>query len=112
MIKDYLTRFLGKDPKKQAYSDYVYRVVDGNTLQTHHHPIALKLADVNPPELDTPKGQAVKAFLEDFVERRDVLVEQVSKDEFGKPVAKVWLGGLNVNDDLNGYIDAQNQYKR
>ena len=32
MIKDYLTRILGKESKMQTYRDYVYRVVDGNTL--------------------------------------------------------------------------------
>ena len=31
MIKESLTRILGKDPENQVYCDYV---VDGNTLQT------------------------------------------------------------------------------
>ena len=34
MIKEFLTRILGKDPKNQVYSDYVVQVVDRNTLQT------------------------------------------------------------------------------
>ena len=107
MIKDYLIRILGMEPKKRAYRDYVVRIVDGNTLQTQKIPISLKLAGVNAPELDTPEGKAVKAFLECFVESMDVLVEPVSTDESGRPVAKVWYGGLNLNDDVNGYIDAQ-----
>ena len=70
-------------------------------------PIMLKLADRNAPELDTAKGKKVKDFLADFVERRMVSVEQVSTEESGRPVAKVWFGNLNVNDYVNGYIDAQ-----
>ena len=112
MIKDFLTRILGKEPKQQAYTDYVVEVVDGNTLQTQNHPIALKLAGVDTPGLDTPIGQAVKDFLESYVEGNNVLVEQVSIDESGTTVAKVWFAGLNVNDDVNVYLDAQKRYKR
>ena len=119
MIKDFLTRFLGetrdlsetrdldKDPKKHAYRDYVYRVLDGNTLQTQKNPNYITLADVTAPELDTPEGKKVKAYLESFVERKTVSVEQVSTEDSGRPVAKVWFGSLNVNDYVNGYIDAQ-----
>ena len=107
MIKDFLTRFLGKNPKKHAYRDYVYRVLDGGTLQTQNNPNYIKLADVVAPELDTPEGKNVKDFLADFVERRTVSVEQVSTEESGRPVAKVWYGNINVNDYMNSYIDAQ-----
>ena len=111
MIKDFLTRFLGKDPENQAYRDYVYRVLDGGTLQTQKNPISLKLADVNAPELDTPKGKKVKDFLASLLEGKTVSVEQVSKEESGRPVAKVWYVDLDVNDHVNGYIDAQNQFE-
>ena len=74
-------------------------------------PISLKLAEMNAPGLDTAKGKKVKDFLADFVERRMVSVEQVSTEESGRPVAKVWFGSLNVNDHVNGYIDAQNQFE-
>ena len=39
MIKDYLARILGKEPKKQVYRDYVFRVVDGNTFKLKSIPI-------------------------------------------------------------------------
>ena len=118
MIKDFLTRILGetrflsetrdldKNPKNQVYRDYVVQVVDGNTLQTQKNPISLKLADVNAPELDTPKGKKVKDYLASLLEGETVSVEQVSKEESGRPVAKVWYAGLDVNDLVNGYIDA------
>ena len=70
-------------------------------------PISLKLAEMNAPELDTTKEKKVKDFLADFVERRMVSVEQVSTEESGRPVAKVWFGSLNANEYVNGYIDAQ-----
>ena len=111
MIKDFLTRILGKNPKNQVYSDYVVQVVNGNTLQTQKYPVSLKLAYVTAPELDTPKGKKVKAYLQSFVESRTVSVEQVSIEESGRPVAKVWFAGLNVNDHMNEYIDAQNQFE-
>ena len=110
MIKDFLTRFLGKNPEKQAYRDYVVRVLDGDTLQTQNNPISLKLADVNAPELDTPEGKDVKDFLASLLEGKTVSVEQVSKEESGRPVAKIWYAGLDVNDHVNGYIDARNQF--
>ena len=107
MIKDYLTRILGMEPKKQAYSDYVVEVVDCNTIQTQKHPIALKLADVTAPEPDSPAERATKAYLTSLLVRATVSVEPVSTDESGRPVAKIWYVGLNVNDMVNGYIDAQ-----
>ena len=107
MIKDYLTRILGMEPKMRAYRDYVYLVVDVNTLQTRKHPISLKLADVNPPDPDSPAGRATKAYLASLLEGATVSVEPVSTDESGRPIAKVWYVGLNVNDMVNGYIDAQ-----
>ena len=107
MIKDYLTRILGIEPKKRAYRDYVYLVVDVNTLQTRKHPISLKLADVNAPEPDSPAERAAKAYLASLLEGATVLVEPVSTDESGRPIAKVWYGSLNVSDRVNGYIDAQ-----
>ena len=110
MIKDYLTRILGREPKKQAYRDHVYLVVDVNTLQTKKNPISLKLADVNAPEPDSPAERAAKAYLASLLEGATVLVEPVSTDESGRPIAKVWYVGLNVNDRLNGYIDAQESY--
>ena len=110
MIKDFLTRILGKGPKNQAYRDYVVRVLDGDTLLTQNNPISLKLANVNAPELDTPEGKDVKDFLASLLERKTVSVEQVSTEESGRPVAKVWYGNINVNDHVNGYIDARNQF--
>ena len=106
MIKDFLTRFLGKGPKNQAYKDYVVRVLDGDTIETQKNPNSLKLANVNAPELDTPEGKDVKDFLASLLEGKTVSVEQVSKEEFGRPVAKVWYVGLDVNDYVNGYIEA------
>ena len=106
MKEDFLTRILGKGPDKHAYRDYVYQVVDGNTLKTQKNPNYITLADVTAPELDTPEGKDVKNFLADFVESRTVSVEQVSTEESGKPVAKVWYGNINVNDHVNGYIEA------
>ena len=110
MIKDYLTRILGKEPKKQVYRDYVFRVVDGNTLQTQKHPNSLKLADVNAPDPDSPAGQATIAYLARLLERNTVSVEPVSKEESGMPVAKVWFGDLNINEIVTSYINAQESY--
>ena len=107
MIKDYLIRILGKEPKKQAYSDYVVYVVDCNTIQTQKNPISLKLADVTAPDPDSPVGRATKAYLTSLLLWATVSVEPVSTDESGRPIAKVWYGSLNVNDMVNGYIDAQ-----
>ena len=125
MIKDFLTRFLGggtrdldeiqdlsetrdldKGPRKQAYKDYVIQVLDGDTLLTQSNPNYIKLAEVTAPELDTPEGKKAKEFLASLLEGKTVSVEQVSKEESGRPVAKVWYAGLNVNDYVNGYIDA------
>ena len=110
MIKEYLTRILGKEPKKQVYRDYVYRVVDGNTLETQKNPISLKLADVNAPDPNSPAGRATIAYLASLLERNTVSVEPVSKDESGRPVAKIWYGGVNINDLVTNYINAQESY--
>ena len=112
MIKDFLTRILGEtrdldeEPEKQAYRDYVVRVLDVDTLQTQKNPNYIKLAYVIAPELNSPAGQATKSYLARLLEGKTVSVEQVSEEESGRPVAKVWYAGLDVNDLVNGYIDA------
>ena len=75
----------------------VTRVIDGDTFETQELEAPVRLADVNAPELGTPRGEKAKEALKQRIEGHVVDVDQVARDTYGRIVAEVSLVGLSVN---------------
>lgn len=77
--------------------EYVTRVFDGDTFVTASRKKAVRLADVNAPELSKPGGKAAKRALEKMIVGKEVTVETVARDKFARAVGRVKIGTRSVN---------------
>lgn len=74
---------------------------DGDTitlLTPDKRPVRVRLAKIDAPELhEQPYGQAAKTSLSSLVYRRQVTADVVTVDRYGRAVALVDVGGVDVN---------------
>lgn len=94
------------------YKASLVRVVDGDTVDitidlgfTVTTKQRVRLAGINAPEHNTAEGQAAIAFSKNwFAANPTGLVVQSSKpgagDKYGRYLARIYLAGLCLNDDL------------
>jgi endonuclease YncB( thermonuclease family) len=77
-------------------------ITDGDTIHAlvKGRDMEVRLADVDAPERDQPHGWASKLQLLDLVRGKHVVLEPRDVDRYGRVVAKVWVGDLDVNREL------------
>lgn len=94
----------------------VLRVIDGDTLDARLSSgrIRVRLHGIDAPERDQPGGDAATRWLAARVADRDVQLEPVSQDQYGRMVAIVHLDDLNLNRELvrAGHAWAYRRYLR
>ena len=95
----------------------VVRVADGDTLEARGSAGALhriRLAEIDAPELDQPHGRKARAALDDLVDGRQITVEQLDQDRYGRIVGRVTTGDLEVNATLveRGHAWVYRKYNR
>lgn len=79
-----------------------YRVIgvqDGDTLTVldQRRPVRIRLAFVDSPETRQDYGQRAKQSLAEMCYRKDAVLNVRGTDRYGRPVALVSCGGINVN---------------
>ena len=97
-------------------------VVDGDTVlfKPEHYRAAsraflkIRLADIDAPEQDQPHGDAATRALTDLVLRKQVEIDTVATDTYGRKVAQLRVGALAVNRELvrQGHAWAFTRYRR
>jgi len=89
----------------------VTRILDGDTfyclpttsitipgVETHKdRTITVRLRGVDAPEKDQPYGIEAKEFLKELIGRKTVRLDIKDVDQYGRVVAYVFIGSLNVN---------------
>jgi micrococcal nuclease len=77
-------------------------VTDGDSLRMllRGRDTEIRLADVDAPERDQPHGWKSKLELIDLVRGRHVVLVPRDVDQYGRIVARVWVGDLDVNREL------------
>jgi endonuclease YncB( thermonuclease family) len=80
----------------------VVAVVDGDTadVQLASGPIRVRLHAIDAPELGQADGPAAKQALAALVLGKPVLVEPYEQDSYDRLVARLWLGGTDVNAEM------------
>ena len=81
----------------------VVRITDGDTLTVldqAKHQTKIRLAEIDTPEKQQPYGTRAKQALSDLVFGKDVRVETVSTDRYGRTVGRVYEGSLYVNAEM------------
>jgi len=75
----------------------VTRVIDGDTFRTTSRKHSVRLANVDTPEKGTKGGAKATQRLKNLIQGRKVEVNTVARDAYGRAVAKVKRGGIDVN---------------
>jgi endonuclease YncB( thermonuclease family) len=92
----------------------VSRVVDGDTieLKSDGERYKIRLAGIDTPEKDQPWGKEAKKALSSKVKRKDITVDVVDKDRYGRLVGKIYLDDRYINKELvaEGYAWVYRQY--
>jgi micrococcal nuclease len=77
----------------------VTHVVDGDTIhvQLSSGPIKVRLGSIDTPEWNQPWGAESRAALQRRLDGRQVSLDVVEQDRYGRLVAIVYVGEVNVN---------------
>ena len=75
----------------------VTRVIDGDTFRTSSRKHSVRLANVNAPEKGKKGGAKATQQLKSLIQGKKVEVNTVARDTYGRAVAKVKRGRINVN---------------
>lgn len=81
----------------------VVSITDGDTftcLTAEKRQIKVRLAEIDTPEKAQPYGQKSRQALADLVFQKPVRLNVVSKDRYGRTIARVDQAGHDVNREL------------
>lgn len=83
----------------EEFSGKVIAVIDGDTLLVLRdgHPVKVRLAEIDAPEKAQPFGMASQKSLAEMVKGEQVKVVSSAVDDYGRLVAKVYVGEFDVN---------------
>ena len=97
-------------------------VIDGDTVlfkPEHYSPrsrafLKIRLADIDAPEKDQPHGAAATRALKALVLNQRVEIDTVATDAYGRKIARIRRGALQVNTELvrQGNAWALSRYRR
>ncbi len=78
------------------------RVKDGDSLVVKVQGVALdvRLAGIDAPELEQPYGREAKQALVSLASGRQLVVEPLDTDRYGRTVAHVWNGEVQLNTEM------------
>lgn len=84
-----------------ARKEKVTRIIDGDTFETSRRKHPVRLDGVDTPEKTEPGYQAAKKELQELILNREVTVETIARDKYGRPIAKVKLDNQSVNKAMS-----------
>lgn len=86
----------------------VVRVKDGDTLAVllDGKQVSVRLYGIDAPEKKQPFGQAAREYAASLVAGKDVAVDELAIDRYGRTVAMVTVGGVNLQEKMlsAGYV--------
>lgn len=84
-------------------SGQVVSIADGDTLTlltAERDQVRIRLAEIDTPERGQPWGSRARQGLADKVFRKQVTVEVVDTDRYGRTVGRIWLDDRDINREL------------
>ena len=82
----------------------VTRVIDGDTFVTNQRKHPVRLANVNAPEKNQPGGTKATNTLKSLILNKEVVIDTVARDKYGRSVANVKIGRKSVNKEVKSKI--------
>ena len=85
-----------------ATAEPVVRVKDGDTItvMSGGQEVDIRLADIDAPESDQPRGVQAHRVLQSLLEGQEVELGLVGGDAYRRVVARVSAGGVDINAEL------------
>lgn len=80
-----------------ARKEKVTEVIDGDTFHTNRRKNPVRLSNVQAPEKGKPGSAKATNDLKRLIQGKEVTIETVARDRFGRSVAKVKVGNISVN---------------
>ncbi|MBI2964251.1 MAG: thermonuclease family protein [Deltaproteobacteria bacterium] len=80
----------------------VIQVDDGDTvtLLIGREHVRIRLAEIDAPEGEQPYGADARQALAELLSGKTVRLEEREHDRYGRVVARVWAGGVDVNAEI------------
>ena len=79
----------------------VKRVIDGDTFVTSSRKNPVRLANVNAPEKGRQGSVKATQALKNLIQGKEVQIDTVARDTYGRSVAKVKVDNKSVNKAMN-----------
>jgi endonuclease YncB( thermonuclease family) len=113
----------------ETFSARVIFVIDGDTLMAIRggQKIKVRLANIDAPEIEQPSGMESRDSLREMAGKRQVQIDSLAVDQYGRSVGLVYAEGRNLNleqlkrgmawaysrnRDSKTYIDLQNEARQ
>ncbi len=99
----FATPALASSAERHTITAHVVGVHDGDSitvLTPAKEQIKVRLEGIDAPELKQPYGRAAKAAMSDMVFNKDVTLNVIGTDRYGRTLARVIVDGLDVNLEL------------
>lgn len=95
---------LSAQASAEVRSGWVSWVMDGDTLlvvlDDQHEPIKVRVKDIDAPESCQPGGEAAREAMIALAMRQRVEVDVVAEDVYGRQVARVMRGELDLGAEM------------
>ena len=80
----------------------VVSIADGDTvtLLNNNQQTKIRLAEIDTPEKNQPYGKKAKKAMSDFIFKKEVEVEVVTIDRYGRTVGTIFLDNQNINKEM------------
>ena len=90
------------EAKLGADEAQVLRVVDGDSISVKIDKTSyrIRLAEIDAPEMAQPWGAESKAALIEKLQNKEVAIEVIDVDRYGRLVARVFLNGRQINREM------------
>lgn len=84
-------------------TEYVTKVLDGDTFSTRGATRDVRLEGVDTPEKGETGFEAAKKALEGLILNKYVDIETKAHDRYNRRIAQVWANGRSVNQAMKPY---------
>ena len=86
-----------------VFTARVVKITDGDTISVRTgdgETRKVRLVDIDTPEHDQPFGREAKQALAALISGREVRIESHGADDYGRLLARVFVGSIDVNAEL------------
>ena len=80
--------------------ELVTKALDGDTFPTASRKNPVRLANVDAPERGRARGAAATEQLRCLMMGKEVRIETVARDSYGRSVANAYVGNTSVNKQM------------